>query len=673
MRPSSLNQSQRYLRQLALAVLISALLLSQSSALPPAQTYALAPQAIQLPVLKWQRGGCYSSWCETGWYSSPAVADVDQDGQMEVVGATYSLFILDSATGNLERRIDPPGNRQWPSLVVADLENDGDLEIVTAHGDGYVNVYDQAGARLVWSRQPTSGNELRSLAAYDLDGDRDLEILVASTRSENQWYVYEHDGTLRTGWPRLPDSEPGYAAGCYNENIAAGDLDGDGRGEIIGPSDVHYITAYQDDGTQILAHSRYNSFNPVGPKFWSQVGVHVDDAVDLRGYANCGVEHRPNFAHSAPIIVDVNRDGVLEVVVVGNVYNCGTSPYTSLYEMPYVLNADRSRWKGSGFDWTAIPTPDPYAAPLSEDYNLIENAQPNPVAADLDGDGLLEILYAAYDGRVHAYWLDKTEHSSWPYEVYSAAEGFFRFASEPVVADLDNDGQAEVIFASWPQKGNNRRGRLHIVSSLGQKLQEVDLPAPFSGDWNGGLAAPTLANIDGDADLEVVLNTAHSGLVAYDLPGTANARILWGTGRGNYQRSGSVLQGTLQDSRKSVRPALPGPGDALTYTILLRNPGPALSGVRVTDTLPAQVHYTGNLWASTGNYGMTGSVITWTGNVSGGVPVTITFNVTVSLDITAPHAIVNTALIDDRLGNVWQRQATTIVNGFAVYLPMVMK
>ena len=24
---------------------------------------------ISAPVLKWQRGGCYSSWCETGWYS----------------------------------------------------------------------------------------------------------------------------------------------------------------------------------------------------------------------------------------------------------------------------------------------------------------------------------------------------------------------------------------------------------------------------------------------------------------------------------------------------------------------------------------------------------------------------------------------------------------------------
>jgi len=33
-----------------------------------------AAPALQAPMLKWQRGGC-TSWCETGWYSSPAVAD----------------------------------------------------------------------------------------------------------------------------------------------------------------------------------------------------------------------------------------------------------------------------------------------------------------------------------------------------------------------------------------------------------------------------------------------------------------------------------------------------------------------------------------------------------------------------------------------------------------------
>ena len=90
------------------------------------------------------------------------------------------------------------------------------------------------------------------------------------------------------------------------------DIDGDGKAEIIGPSDVHYISAFNDDGSQILTNARYNNTStPKGtPKFWSQVGVHVDDAVDLRGYANCGTEHRPNFANSPPSIVDIDGSGV---------------------------------------------------------------------------------------------------------------------------------------------------------------------------------------------------------------------------------------------------------------------------------------------------------------------------------------------------------------------------
>ena len=49
-----------------------------------------------------------------------------------------------------------------------------------------------------------------------------------------------------------------------------------------------------------------------------------------------------------------------------------------------------------------------------------------------------------------------------------------------------------------------------------------------------------LANLDHDADLEIVLLTAHSGVVVYDLPGSAAAKILWNTGRGSFARSGSV-------------------------------------------------------------------------------------------------------------------------------------
>jgi hypothetical protein len=414
---------------------------NNNGSVPP----AAASASIQAPLLKWQRGGCYGSWCETGWYSSPAVADLDGDGSPEVVGSAYSIVALDGATGSLEWRVasghdrsEPAASsvgRTWPGIVVADLDGNGDQEIVTAHSGGYLSVYNQQGYfEPGWPQRPAPGSELRSLAVYDLEGDGNLEVLSAATRSENQWFAFEHTGVLRTGyWPQhSSDSNTnGYTAGCYNQNLSAGDLDGDGRAEIVGPNDTHYLAAFQDDGSQMRANPVYGK-NPDGTdKFWSRVGVHVGHSVDLRGYAECGTEHRPNFANSAPLVVDVNGDGIQEAVVVGNVYNCGTDPYTDLYEMPYVLNGDRTRWKGEGFDWTAIPSPDGSAAPLSEDYNRIENSLPNPAAADLDGDGNLEIIYPSYDGRLHAYWLDKTEHGDWPYSVYQPSEGFFRFASEP--------------------------------------------------------------------------------------------------------------------------------------------------------------------------------------------------------------------------------------------------
>ncbi len=169
----------------------------------------------------------------------------------------------------------------------------------------------------------------------------------------------------------------------------------------------------------------------------------------------------------------------MEVVVTGNTYDCSADPYASKYNGVYVFNADRSRFNDDGFDWRTVPLDT--GAPLTEDYKVIENNQPNPAVADLDGDGRMEIIYASYDGRVHAFWLDKTEHGNWPFSVYKPAEGFFRFASEPVIADLDDNGYAEVIFTSWAQKGSHHTGKLHILDYLGNVIYEVSLPDAFGG------------------------------------------------------------------------------------------------------------------------------------------------------------------------------------------------
>ena len=489
------------------------------------------------PQLKWAYSGCFSSWCQTGWYSSPAVVNIDGDAQAEIIASTYDLFALDGVSGAEQWRYeDSPGGRTWPGIALANLSGDSAPEIVIAQGGGYVTALTTGGA-VLWQQQLGS-SELRSLMVTDLDGNSSSpEVVAGAARSgsSNTW-VLNANGVTRSGWPQVNSTASGYAAGIYNTNAAAGNLNGDAALELIIPTDVHYILGLKPDGSALAANSSVYS----GRGVWGLVGVWENYSVEERGWGECslgsgrGENYRPNFAGSPATLADVNGDGSLEIIVVGNVYDCSYDNYPSRYLGPFIFNADRTRFNSGGYDWRSTPVDT--GAPLNEDYNEIENVQPNPVVVDLDGDGNKEIIYPSYDGRMHAFWLDKTEHGSWPFDV--AMPQGIEYASEPVVADLDNNGLAEVIFATWPEKGSGRSGHLVVLSAGGSLLYRVELPAARGADWSGGLAAPTLANVDLDADLEVVVSTVHAGVAVYDLPGSAGARILWQTGRGSYSRQG---------------------------------------------------------------------------------------------------------------------------------------
>jgi hypothetical protein len=151
------------------------------------------------------------------------------------------------------------------------------------------------------------------------------------------------------------------------------------------------------------------------------------------------------------------------------------------------------------------------------------------------------------------------------------------YATPPVVADLDGDGRGEVIFASWTRHGSKKKAYLYVLDDLGRVLRKTELPHSANADFSGALASPTLADVDGDGSLDVVLNTVDTGVVVFSLPGAATDRVLWGTGRGNYLRNAfvpdappltsSVGRGAASRPRAGGRFLIPGALGARAYAV----------------------------------------------------------------------------------------------------------
>ncbi|EYF05915.1 Hypothetical protein CAP_2374 [Chondromyces apiculatus DSM 436] len=472
---------------------------------------------------------------ENGWLGSPVVVDLDGDGANEIIATRGAYLIAWDSAGNelwSFREAAQSEPRFWAPPVVADFRDDELPEIVVAAGD-QVWMIDGRGEILSgWPREWRY--EMRSVAAGDVNSDGQLDVIVASSDHEPDILnAFTAGGDIIDGFPPAAtgalgcnDRENCWIAGAFDQNVAIGDLDGDGKQDIVAAQDNAYTGFYHGNGEAFDANPMYEE----RPKTLGVRYLH-DLTLAKQGFADDeSRDLQAHFTNTSPTIADIDQDGTYEVIMLGSVQNAGQD-YREQGVSLWAVRHDASRLPA--FE-NPVHKPDYLAGLWDLEGNIV--AMTNQVAvADIDATRAgLEMIYAGFDGRVHVTYADGQDGGRYIYTMDPDV-----FTGGVVIGDLSGDGIPEIVFATYsPREGMSH---LFVLDAGGNELHKIQLPRL------GSMAVPTLADVEGDGTVEILVSTRDTpwdsgepAVLVYSVPSSTTGCLLWPTARGNNYRNAWV-------------------------------------------------------------------------------------------------------------------------------------
>jgi len=316
-------------------------------------------------------------------------ADLNADGNDEVLyGAGNTLFVL-TAEGKLLWKF--AAQDRVRSCAVADVNGDGAPEVLLGSNDRQVRILDAQGKEIrswVCDAELISGQghgrypHITALAAGDVNGDGKVEVL-AGTR--NCWIIaYSTEGKVL--WR---DSAQYHGV----RRILVADVEGDGKPEVLSANRYGGIRIYSGDG-----------------KIKGSTASELGDVSMALGRT---------LSDAPPMIVNGSSTGVLKARCLG-------------------AQANELEFNNQGFGVNEV------------------------TCADLNGDGLDEILVASETG--YLYCLDGHGQEVWRVLVGSVVR-------DVATGDLDGDGKLEVLCGA-------EDGTARVLSGTGQSLDTLAGGAP---------------------------------------------------------------------------------------------------------------------------------------------------------------------------------------------------
>jgi hypothetical protein len=367
-----------------------------------------------------------------------AACDLDGDGDLDLTSQDIRgkdpsestlLWRENDGQGNFQRRVIYDGDPGWYERhAVADVDRNGRLDIVVVDNKlGRVTWFAQSdeGPAAPWTRRVVTTECPRAydVVLADLDGDGDLDAATSSyVNSTFRWYENPGPDGRDGEWPmRTIDEEM-----PETRTIRVADFNADGRPDLLG-------TAVGVDNTASADQQRsqvvwYECPERPAEEPWTR------HAIDAAPWA---------AIHGEP--ADVDGDGDLDVVMA-----FGMRPKLAPPERHEVAWYEQVGRTGSDILWERHTI-----GPLASAFEA--------VAADLDGDGDPDVAATAWSLGDRVVWFENRmsesaapagagePRSAWPMHVLK--ENFFA-ANQVIAADLDGDGRVDL--AATADDGSGR-------------------------------------------------------------------------------------------------------------------------------------------------------------------------------------------------------------------------